>query len=408
MSRTFARSTVRFERKREAILDAATELLNQHGVKGLTLADAAAAVGLSTTSVTYYFKRKDELAAACIQRGLAEREAMFDAALAEPTAERRLYALLTQAVDRRRRTVLKEAPPLPQMGELPALSPSVAEGVIHGYMRLFRKARTLFDVPELEWMTRGRKTARTHLMLEQVGWTFRWLGRTEPQDYDQARDRAFDILVGGMAGAGAEWAPFEIASRELAVTTAEPARDAFLLAATRLINARGYRGASVDKISAALNVTKGSFYHHNDAKDDLVAACFDRSVQALRRVQQIAADVAPDDPWRRLSSAAAAIAEFQLSEHGPLLRTSVLEPMPPDLRRPIAERLEGISEGFAGTIAEGTATGRLRAIDPYIGAQMLMAMFNAAVELPYFVPGIKQKAAPAVFARPILMGLFNR
>ena len=66
MPRTIARSTDRFERKREAILDAATSLMNARGVKGLTLSDAAAAVGLSTTSVTYYFKRKDELAAACM------------------------------------------------------------------------------------------------------------------------------------------------------------------------------------------------------------------------------------------------------------------------------------------------------------------------------------------------------
>ena len=62
--RAVVRSTDRFERKREAILDAATLILNRRGVKGLTLGVAAAAVDLSTTSVTYYFKRKDDLAAA--------------------------------------------------------------------------------------------------------------------------------------------------------------------------------------------------------------------------------------------------------------------------------------------------------------------------------------------------------
>ena len=49
-----AKSTDRFERKREAILDAATRILNRKGIKGLTLGDTAAAVDLSTTSVTYY------------------------------------------------------------------------------------------------------------------------------------------------------------------------------------------------------------------------------------------------------------------------------------------------------------------------------------------------------------------
>jgi AcrR family transcriptional regulator len=64
-----AKSTDRFERKREAILDAATRISEPQGDQGLTLGDTAAAVELSTTSVTYYFKRKDDLAAACITRG---------------------------------------------------------------------------------------------------------------------------------------------------------------------------------------------------------------------------------------------------------------------------------------------------------------------------------------------------
>src|SRR6202012_3287779 len=70
MAQAAVQSTDRFERKREAILDASTTLLNARGVKGLTLGVAAASVGLSTTSVTYYFRRKDDLAAAVMLRGI--------------------------------------------------------------------------------------------------------------------------------------------------------------------------------------------------------------------------------------------------------------------------------------------------------------------------------------------------
>src|SRR6266481_8842982 len=113
MAQAAVQATDRFERKREAILDAATDLLNSRGVKGLTLGVTAAAVDLSTTSVTYYFKRKDDLAAACMLRGI---DALFDivqAALAEPTPRARLHALLDLVLDRVRRTVTGEAPPLP-------------------------------------------------------------------------------------------------------------------------------------------------------------------------------------------------------------------------------------------------------------------------------------------------------
>ena len=44
--------------RREALLDAAARLFNDHGVRGATLADIAAAVGLVTNSVTQYIRQK--------------------------------------------------------------------------------------------------------------------------------------------------------------------------------------------------------------------------------------------------------------------------------------------------------------------------------------------------------------
>ena len=49
-------ATARYAAKKEAILAAATTILNRQGVKGMTLADVAAEVGLITTSVTYYYR----------------------------------------------------------------------------------------------------------------------------------------------------------------------------------------------------------------------------------------------------------------------------------------------------------------------------------------------------------------
>ena len=39
--------------------------------------------------------------------------------------------------------------------------------------------------------------------------------------------------------------------------------------------------SKVEKISEQLNVTKGSFYHHNDAKDELVVECFERTFEGI-------------------------------------------------------------------------------------------------------------------------------
>ena len=64
------RNSERYTRKKDAIISAATGILNRRGVKGMTLADVAAAVDLSTTSVTYYFKKKEDMAVACFLRGI--------------------------------------------------------------------------------------------------------------------------------------------------------------------------------------------------------------------------------------------------------------------------------------------------------------------------------------------------
>jgi len=408
MQRTLVRSTDRFERKREAILDAATELLNRHGVKGLTLGDAAAAVDLSTTSVTYYFRRKDDLAAACMLRGIAALEAMAGQALAEPTPETRLRRLIELYMERLRASFAGEAPPLPALADLRALNSPALELVSDAFMKLFRRVRQIFEAPELEWLSRGRRTARTHLLLEQLFWASAWLLKYDLEDYPRIRDRTLEILLNGMAVEGDVWSPAPIPTAALEPRSrADTSRETFLIAATKLINARGYRGASVDKISAALQVTKGSFYHHNDAKDDLVVACFERTFEIMRRVQRLAMDL-PGDQWTRISSAAAALAEFQLSDRGPLLRMSALSAVPEPIRLQMVLQTARVSDRFASMISDGIAEGSIRPVDPFIAAQMLNATLNAGAELGFWVPGVTQKAAPAVFVRPLLMGVFSR
>ena len=401
-----AKSTDRFERKREAILDAATRILNRKGIKGLTLGDTAAAVELSTTSVTYYFKRKDDLAAACITRGIETLHDIADAANRAPSPPERLHGFLTRYLDTLKAIEAGTAAPLPIISELRALSSPRREEVAQAYGRLFRKARQMFDHPDMLWMSRGRRTARTRMLLEQVFWGGAWLAKYEPDDYPRIRDRMVDVLLNGIAPEGSSWEPTPIAMSKLAEGP-ELARETFLLAATRLINRRGYRGASVDKISAELNVTKGSFYHHNEAKDDLVVACFERSFEVMRKAQRLAMDL-PGNQWEKLSACAAALAEFQLSEHGPLLRTLALTALPEQMRKVMVDHANRVSDRFASMISDGIAEGSIRPVDPFIAAQMLNATLNACAELGYLVPDVRPKAAASVFVRPLLMGIFEK
>ena len=62
--------TRRFADKREAILDGAARLFNERGVRGGLLSDVAQQVGLATNSLTYYYRKKEDLVVACLMRSI--------------------------------------------------------------------------------------------------------------------------------------------------------------------------------------------------------------------------------------------------------------------------------------------------------------------------------------------------
>ena len=108
--------------------------------------------------------------------------------------------------------------------------------------------------------------------------------------------------------------------------------DAFLHAATFLVSKQGYRGASIDKISARLNLTKGSFYHHNDNKQDLISACFERTFSVMRQALSLSETVAGSG-WNRTSAAARSLVRYPLSDDDPLLRSSAPSALPDPMHR---------------------------------------------------------------------------
>ena len=174
------------------------------------------------------------------------------------------------------------------------------------------------------------------MVLSIANWMGPWIDRVEPTEYQRLADRVSDIVVLGLAGAGSIWAPPDEDWRPTAGAD-DATSESFLRAATVLVNEQGYRGASVDRISARLNVTKGSFYHHNDNKRDLISACFERTFAVMRQAL-IRAETSPGSGWERACAAACALVRFQLSAEGPLLRATATSALPDAAQR---ERVRG-------------------------------------------------------------------
>lgn len=397
-----ALGTRRFRQKRDAILAAAADAINEQSAKGMTFADVARRVGLNTTSVTYYFKRKEDLAAAAFEYTLDRLMEMLTAALAEPTPQARVARYVALNMDRLARIQRGEETAFAVLSDLRAMEEPARSTLMAGWQKVFRATRALWG-PAPSRAHTDLYGARAHVLLENTFWLPVWLPRYEPDQYERVEARLFDVLAHGIAVPGADWSPTPI---DLSGPEGEPGRAAFLFAATRLINQLGYRGASVQRIAAELNVTKGSFYHHLDAKDDLVIACYQRSFDTITAAQS-RADAAGGNQWHRLSSATATLLDVQFAERSPLLRTTALSGLPHDVRDAMVERSNRIARRYAGTIMDGIAEGSIRAVDALIAAQTLMAIQNAAFDMRKWAATMPRPRAIAMYASTILYGLFD-
>ncbi|RJF80539.1 TetR/AcrR family transcriptional regulator [Oleomonas cavernae] len=396
--------TSRFQRKRDLIVDAAAVQINQRGIKGMALADVAESVGLSTTSVTYYFKRKDLLAGACFDRALDRLDVLVATAEAEGDARARVTRYVELNFDMLTRIRNNQEQPVARLSDLRALDEPMRGQLMARYFRIYRRVRHFWDSDGSEGR-RALRTARAHVLLETVFWLQAWLPLYEVEDYDRIRRRLLELYALGLAPSGTCWAP---RLQTLDEPEEDTARRHFLVAATRLINERGYRGASVDRIASELNVTKGSFYHHLDAKDDLVLACFRHSLDTLALAQRKAA-LAGDNYLDRLASATATLLEIQFSATAaPLLRTTALQALPEDLRAQVVERSNMLATRFAGLIIDGITQGSIAPIDPLVASQSLMPLLNAAYELRHWAAPLGAPEAIRLYASTLFFGLFDR
>ncbi|WP_193174595.1 TetR/AcrR family transcriptional regulator [Oricola nitratireducens] len=399
-----ARETKRSEKKREIILDAATRHFNRAGVRGATLTEIAANVGLVTNSVTYYYRKKEDLAAACLLRAVEVMRETIAQALERPTSVERLEELLSNYVRRLAAGVTGEQPPLMSFNDIRALDNPQAETVFEAYNGMFRLLRELFQMPELG-LDRIEQNARTHLLLSLLHATHDWIDRFEVGDYERVAQRIGAILIAGLGGRPAGWEPTP-ALETLLESEDEAQREAFLRVATRLINTQGYRGASVEKIAAELNVTKGSFYHHIDSKDELIVGCFERSFRVVRRAQD-SGFAADGNGLERLTAVTADLIAYQLSEHGPVLRISALNALPETLREQMKITMERLARRYEDFFVDGMADGSMQVMHPGIAAQLLDGMINAVIELEWWTGGTSSSDAVRYYATPLFSGIFS-
>ncbi len=401
-------STVRYLRKRDNLIAAATPILNRNGIKGMTLAGVAEQVGLITTSVTYYFRKKEDLAVACFLSGIERIEAILKIAEIEEGHAARLSAVLRLSLELVQRIRLREEPPLPIFTDLAILAEPHRSAVTTPFGEMVRHTRRVIRPDgDPAWRDAAASIGRTHLTLSQLLRIGSWIGRYESEDFPRLQDQFSDMIMHGLAAPGEAWPDAELPGFAAWRATQDDApAEAFLRAATALISRRGYHGASVDKIAAELNVTKGSFYHHNTGKDELVAACFQRSFDVVKRAQTEAAAM-EGSRFSRLARATSALMELHMAESGLLLSRTAINALPQDMRGRVIERFYRVIDRFAAMVSDGVADGSIRPVDPVIAANLICTAINSAPAYLRFIDGLEAREGSVLYARPVLMGVYG-
>jgi AcrR family transcriptional regulator len=400
--------TERFEDKREAILDGAARLFNQHGIKGGLLSELAQRVGLATNSLTYYYRKKEDLACACLQRAMDALIAVADQAARQRTLAQRVHDFFVGYVNLLADIAEGRHAELIVFSDVLSLAPPQRALMAAAYTQMFRRVRRLLDAPDMPHLESAARNARAHLLLSTVSWARAWIARHEPVDYARVAEQMANIVLFGLAAPGQ---PIVDAAASPPASSLTPdddggaaTRGAYLRAATRLVNEYGYQGASVDRIAAELRLTKGSFYHHHETKEELISACFERTFAVVRAAQS-AALATPGSGLERLAMACRSLLAYQMSPQGPLLRVTAWTGLPAAIRDDTRRTMGRLGERFAALVVAGMADGSLRIVDPSIAAQVVNGVVNAAAELERWVPGAHAANAFELYAMPLFSGL---
>ena len=397
--------TAKFQARRDRLIDAAATLLNQHGLKGMTFANVAALVDMNQNSIAYYFKRKEMLAHAAYVETLERIAAKVAEAATRPDPRARLAHYLHLVFVSQRRMLLGEDRPMTVLTGMSSLPEPYRSEAAALYQSVLRGMREWFG-PTTSPAEIAVNTARAHVVLESVLWLPVWLRLHALEEFDRVERRMLELWERGVAPPDTPLATMLFSPNPTQSGRSEVDSDAFLRAATRLINRDGYRGASVDRIASELNVTKGSFYHHLEAKDDLVLACFRRSYETIARAQGDA-EAAGGTMWEQLSRAITALIDVQFSSDGPLMRTTALAALPAEHRGEVIAQSNILARRFAGMIIDGITEGSINAVDPLIASQWLMSMLNRAVDLQDWAKRLGRERSVATYAAIFAHGLLS-
>jgi TetR/AcrR family transcriptional regulator of autoinduction and epiphytic fitness len=165
-------------------------------------------------------------------------------------------------------------------------------------------------------------------------------------------------------------------------------REAIVQAATALFRAHGFDGTSMDKVSAAADVSKRTLYNHFPSKEELFAEILRQLWQSS--AAQLEQAYRPDRPLREqlMALAQQKMALLNDDDFLDLARVAIAATIhSPERAQEMLQRLGDKESGLLAWIREARRDGRLQSCDPVQAAQQLEALLKGFAFWPQVAMG---------------------
>lgn len=377
--------------KRVAILSEAARLFNGKGSRATTLQDVARGLGLTKTSLYYYVRTKEDLIFQCYEAALQRQHARLDAldASGVPHLER-AEGFFTHQFEQWKNAQAGADIHLAALLEIASLHDRHREQIESEYVRLFRRLRDYLRSAREDGSLRPvETTSATRAILGAMDWLFYWLHQIDRAEVEGTARMAWQILLRGLYAGADTYVPQPLTST---TDPSKPARgfdreeqhrqkqEAFYKTGTWFFNKAGFNGASLDDIAEHLNVSKGAFYYHIRNKEDLLYACYERSIDITRRIhRRVTSSETPG--LQKVDETSRRIFHAQNSAIGPLIRYNTITALPPPRRREILAATEDSNDRFEEFLREGMTDGSVRDVDPFLARSLMTGAINASMDI---------------------------
>jgi len=371
------------------------------------LCTIAKEVGLNTNSITYYFKKKEDIVFECLMYTIKTFESIAEIAEKEKTSQERVKCFMREFFRITTESSLGNHPRIMAFRDAKELDDPYTKIVFDAYIKMFKRVRNLLIEREITPKNKIISSLRTHFILTQAHWARIWIDSYNIDSYDKIMFYIIDIILNGLSADNYSLEQIKPSNKIMEFNAPKSRNQDFLVAAINLINEFGYGGTSIDRISASLGVTKGSFYHHIPKREDLFAECIEQTQFTVREIQKIA-DEENNNGLGKLVSISRALIKLNLSEQHQLLRISAWGEIL-DFTKPHEkiEFLREFSQNLNDLLATGMMDGSIRPTHQSIAAMMIIGMINSAISLNKWIPGVENIDIDLLYVKLIYHGLFN-